>query len=214
MGTDDKKRGDLLQLASKAVLRRKQADSLFEQAASSATADSPGASRVWHADAAGSGNGRRHSVLVTVDIQPASKHNSRKRMMLGKHVKYVLSDAAYAFKQMADLQIPNSARIMMRGRVMVSMLLIYASDQPDLDDTIVCDVLQTEFIGPAKNGLVKRPGVIINDRQIVEKHLYKSIVAEHPRAIIQVDELEAWDRTMYLKEYLCEQEGSARADQD
>lgn len=95
---------------------------------------------------------------------------------------------------------------------MVSMLLVYTSDLPDLDDTIVCDVLQTEFIGPSKNGVVKRPGVIINDRQIVEKHLYKAIVAEHPRAIIQVDELEAWDRTMYLKEWQCAQENSAHAD--
>lgn len=203
MGENHQIRRDLLQLAGTAALRRKQYDSLVEQAASGATADSPGASRVWHADAEDRRDGRRHSVLVTVDLQPASKHNSRKRLKLGRHVKYVLSDAAYAFKQAAALQIPRHARIMMKGRVMVSMLLVYESDQSDLDDTLVADVLQTEFIGPAKNGVVKTPGVILNDRQIVEKHLYKSIVKEHPRAIIQVDELEAWDRTMYLKEYLC-----------
>lgn len=112
---------------------------------------------------------------------------------------YTKSDAAYAFTQAAELCIKDSDRVMIAGPVRVSIVFFYASRRPDLDDTIVCDVLQAQFIGPAANNVVKRRGVIRNDRQIVEKHLYLAVDKLRPRVEILVEELDSWTPTAFSK---------------
>ena len=124
--------------------------------------------------------------------EPASKHNSRRRLKLGKRTVYAKSDKAYAFSQSARLQIPVEARVMFAGPVAVTLHVFYANRRSDLDDTIICDVLQAEFLGPPKNALVCRRGVYLNDRQIVERHVYKHIDRKNPRVHITVEERLEW----------------------
>jgi len=73
------------------------------------------------------------------------------------------------FKQQAPEMIP------LEGDVSVSMRIYYASRRPDLDESLILDLLQ---------------GVTyINDRQVKEKHIYWGLDKENPRAEIEVKKM-------------------------
>lgn len=119
--------------------------------------------------------------------QPASKANSRRLVRIGDRPASIKSPEAIAFEKSAALQIPHSARQMLRGPVRVTLRLFYATERPDLDESIVLDVLQARYkrIGH-RHALVAR-GVYINDRQVREKHIFHGIDRANPRAEIEVE---------------------------
>jgi Holliday junction resolvase RusA-like endonuclease len=126
--------------------------------------------------------------------EPASKANSRKLVSFGKGEKkrpgFIKSDKARAYEQDAIRQIPASARAMITGPVRVTIRIWYASERPDLDESVILDVLQAKYT-PAKDGprQLVRAGVYMNDRQVREKHIFHGIDRHAPRAEIEVEEL-------------------------
>ena len=103
--------------------------------------------------------------------EPASKANSRKLVLFGKRPASIKSDKAREYAKTFASQI-KPPREPFEGDVEVTMLIHYASRRPDLDESLILDLMQ---------GAVYR-----NDRQVKAKHIYWSLDRENPRAEIMV----------------------------
>lgn len=130
--------------------------------------------------------------------QPASKANSRQLVTIGGRPAFIKSPDARAFERAALLQIPAEAKRMLTGPVRVTMTIYYASERPDLDESVVLDVLQAKYEGSGDKRRLLRKGVYINDRQVREKHVYHGIDRANPRAEIVVEPLRAQQEGLFL----------------
>ena len=85
-------------------------------------------------------------VRFTLYDQPASKANSRKIADVGPADNlrriFIKSKQALAFERYALRQVPPAARQRIEGLVRVTLRMWYASERPDLDESLVLDVLQ------------------------------------------------------------------------
>lgn len=144
-------------------------------------------------------------ISFTILGEPASKANSRQLVSFGRGEKkrpaLIKSEKARDYERDAQRQIPEHARQMLTGPVSVTLWIFYASERPDLDESVVLDVLQARYkrvpgdyvkIGPGKYAegegerkLISR-GVYLNDRQVREKHVYHGIDRANPRAEVVV----------------------------
>ena len=112
-----------------------------------------------------------NEVRLVVYGEPASKANSRKIVKFGKRPASIKSDKARAFEASVKQQVQELPRLMTE-KVVVFIKIFYASERPDLDESIILDALQ---------GLV-----YANDRQVREKHVYHEIDRKNPRFEIVV----------------------------
>lgn len=143
-------------------------------------------------------------IRFTILGEPASKANSRKIVTIGGRPKPIKSPKARNYEADALMQIPLAARVRMEGPVRVALRIWYASERPDLDESVVLDVLQDRY-SPAKKdkaGNVVRerqllqPGVYRNDRQVREKHVYWGLDKANPRTEIVIAPLQAQQREL------------------
>jgi Holliday junction resolvase RusA-like endonuclease len=107
---------------------------------------------VIHGETASKANSRR---LVTIDGRPAS----------------IKSDKALAWLRDAIRQIANKPPAPFEGDIGMDCRIYYASRRPDLDESLVMDMLQ-------------HAGVIRNDRSIREKHVFGYVDRRNPRVEI------------------------------
>lgn len=132
-------------------------------------------------------------VTLTIFGEPVSKANSRELVTIAGRPAFIKSKKALAYERDALLQIPVRARLMLQGPVRVTLRLFYASERPDLDESIVLDVLQARYqqrrAGQPRT-MIQR-GVYVNDRQVREKHIYHAIDKAMPRAEIEVEPMTA-----------------------
>lgn len=133
--------------------------------------------------------GQPQRVEFVILLEPASKANSRKIVIIGGRPKVIKSQKARDYERDAVLQIPASAKVMFACPVRVTMTIFYASERPDLDESVVLDVLQAKTKGSGKDRKVLRRGVYFNDRQVREKHVFHAIDRLRPRAEIVVEPL-------------------------
>lgn len=110
------------------------------------------------------------TVSFTIEGEPASKANSRRwtgkfLIKSEKALKYGAS-----FKQQCPVLEP-----MMEGDLCVTIRIYYASRRPDLDPSLIFDLMQG--------------CIYANDRQIKEQHLYWGLDKERPRAEIVVEKI-------------------------
>ena len=135
--------------------------------------------------------------------EPASKANSREIGVLKFRDKATgeaktrptvrKSDKARAYEESALRQVPPRARQRLEGPVRVTLRIWYASERPDLDESVVLDVLQDRWKRPkdgADRVLIQR-GVYRNDRQVREKHVYWGLDPANPRTEVEVEPLVA-----------------------
>lgn len=123
--------------------------------------------------------------------EPASKANSRKIVSFGGRPASIKSDKARNFEKSAVLQIPNEAKRMLTGRLRATIRIFYASERPDLDESVVLDVMQAKFSGAGKDRVCVRKGVYLNDRQVREKHVFHGVDRNNPRVEIEIDSIES-----------------------
>jgi len=106
--------------------------------------------------------------------EPASKANSRRVVRFGNMSRLIKSkkalDYSEAFKQQCRKIEP-----LMSGDLRVTMWIYYASRRPDLDESLILDLMQ---------GLVYE-----NDRQVKERHIYWGLDPDKPRAEIIVEQI-------------------------
>lgn len=109
--------------------------------------------------------------------EPASKANSRRMVYLHGKPMFIKSEKALsyskAFKQQVDAA--EKANVMLDGDVSVTIKIYYASRRPDLDESLILDLLQ----GVAYE----------NDRQVKQKHIFWGLDKDKPRAEITVEKL-------------------------
>lgn len=139
-------------------------------------------------------------VEFTIFGECASKANSRQIVTIGGRPQIIKSKEARLFEDEALRQIPPKARLRMEGPVRVTLRIFYTSERPDLDESVVLDVLQDRWASEKKDketGAVVRPrtllqpGVYRNDRQVREKHVYHGIDKLMPRCEVLVEPLQA-----------------------
>lgn len=131
-------------------------------------------------------------IALTILGEPASKANSRKVATFGNLPPMLIkSDKARAYEKSALLQIPPMARVRMAGPVKVSMLIYYASERPDLDESLILDILQDRYKGKGEDRVLVQAGVYQNDRQVREKHIRHAIDRKNPRTEIVVQSIAA-----------------------
>lgn len=121
-------------------------------------------------------------IKLTILGECASKANSRRLVKFGSRVASIKSTKALNYEQSTLSQIPESAKLMLEGELRADIQIYYASNRPDLDESVLLDCLQAKF----KKGELVRKGVYINDRQVREKHIYHGIDKVNPRAEIEI----------------------------
>jgi Holliday junction resolvase RusA-like endonuclease len=135
------------------------------------------------------------AVTLTIYGEPASKANSREIVTIAGRPSVIKSKKAREYETNALRQIPPTARVRMLGPVAVTIRVFYATERPDLDESVILDVLQDRFqsvkVGEVKQRHLVQKGVYANDRQVREKHVYHAIDRLNPRAVIEVRPLQA-----------------------
>jgi Holliday junction resolvase RusA-like endonuclease len=110
----------------------------------------------------------------TVYGEPASKANSRRVVNIGGMSRLIKSAKALTYAEAFKAQA-RPITPLLEGDLRVTMIIHYASRRPDLDESLILDLLQ---------------GVAyINDRQVKEKHIYWGLDKDNPRTEIIVDAL-------------------------
>lgn len=111
--------------------------------------------------------------------EPCSKANSRRIVKAGNRVRSIKSDKALVYEKAALLQFKQQLgrKHALTGPVGVEITIWYASRRPDLDPSIILDVMQ-------------KAGVYANDRQVMQMSLFKELDKAKPRASIEVWALE------------------------
>ncbi len=134
-------------------------------------------------------------VRLTILGEPASKANSRQLVKFGRGDKarpaIIKSQKARDYERDALRQIPPAARVELAGPVRVTLRIFYASERPDLDESVVLDVLQNRYAGRGEARELVQRGVYANDRQVREKHVFHAIDRANPRSEIEVEALVA-----------------------
>lgn len=128
-------------------------------------------------------------IRLTILGEPASKANSRKLVKFGNRPAVIKSEKARDFERDALLQIPVEFRQAVECDVRVTLWIFYASRRPDLDESVILDVLQNRWKGKAPNRVLVQRGVYANDRQVREKHVFHAIDKANPRTEILIEPL-------------------------
>lgn len=100
--------------------------------------------------------------------EPASKANSRR--WTGKF--FIKSEKALNYAKEFERQCPVLDPLM-EGDLRVSLKIFYASRRPDLDESLILDLMQGR--------------IYANDRQVKERHAYWGLDKEEPRSEITVE---------------------------
>jgi Holliday junction resolvase RusA-like endonuclease len=105
--------------------------------------------------------------------EPASKANSRRLVKFGGISRLIKSKKALSYSDMFKQQC-KQLDVLLEGDLRISITIYYASRRPDLDESLILDLLQGY--------------VYANDRQIKEKHIYwGGLDKENPRSEITVE---------------------------
>ena len=104
--------------------------------------------------------------------EPASKANSRRVVRFGNTSRLIKSQKALGYSDVFKQQFRPLQELMI-GDLRVIMRIYYASRRPDLDESLILDLMQ---------GIVYE-----NDRQVKEKHIYWALDKDSPRTEIIVE---------------------------
>jgi Holliday junction resolvase RusA-like endonuclease len=107
--------------------------------------------------------------------EPASKANSRRVVRFGSMSRLIKSQKALNYSDAFRQQCQPLGKLM-TGDLRVTLHIYYASRRPDLDESLILDLMQ---------GLIYE-----NDRQVKERHAYWGLDPENPRAEILIEKIE------------------------
>ena len=105
-------------------------------------------------------------VYLVVYGEPASKANSRKLVLFGNRPASIKSDKARGYARDFVLQV-RALDPLLEGELRMDLWIYYATRRPDLDESLILDLLQGK--------------VYENDRQVRERHVYHQIDKASPR---------------------------------
>lgn len=111
-------------------------------------------------------------IAINILGEPASKANSRRVVRIGGMSRLIKSAKALSYSDMFKQQCPVLP-VLMTGDLVVTMHIYYASRRPDLDESLILDLLQG--------------CVYLNDRQVKERHTYWHLDKLNPRSEILIE---------------------------
>ena len=115
--------------------------------------------------------------VVTILGEPASKANSRRLVSVRGRPMFIKSKKALAYKKAFELQCPSRKNLYTKGQdLIVAMKIFYKTRRPDLDESLILDLLQDL--------------VYENDRQIKIKYIEHGLDKEHPRTTIIISTID------------------------
>ena len=106
--------------------------------------------------------------------EPASKANSRRVVKFGNMSRLIKSQKALDYSEAFKQQCPPLATLM-SGDIKMTIWIYYASRRPDLDESLILDLLQ---------GLV-----YLNDRQVKERHVFWGLDPDKPRVEMIIEQI-------------------------
>ena len=104
---------------------------------------------------------------ATVLGEPASKANSRRLVSLGGRPRFIKSSKALDYAKSFLLQVPKLEELA-EGDLFFGAKIYYASRRPDLDESLILDLLQER--------------IYTNDRQVKCRFVMWGLDKENPRA--------------------------------
>lgn len=110
----------------------------------------------------------KSSVKFVIHGEPASKANSRR--WTGRY--FIKSEKALKYKDKFLEQCPTLSNLL-QGDLRVTIKIWYASRRPDLDASLILDLMQGR--------------IYKNDRQVREQHFFWGLDVESPRSEILVE---------------------------
>lgn len=108
-------------------------------------------------------------IHLVVKGEPASKANSRRLVQRGGRPMFIKSAKALSYAELFALQVKPLPQ-MLEGEVRLDIWIYYATQRPDLDESLILDLLQGK--------------IYANDRQVRERHVYHGIDRDNPRVEI------------------------------
>lgn len=111
-------------------------------------------------------------IAINILGEPASKANSRRVVRIGGMSRLIKSAKALSYSDMFKQQCPVLP-VLMTGDLVVTMHIYYASRRPDLDESLILDLLQG--------------CIYLNDRQVKERHTYWHLDKLNPRSEILIE---------------------------
>jgi hypothetical protein len=121
-------------------------------------------------------------ITLTILGEAASKANSRRAVRIGKSSRIIKSAKALDYSKTFRAQLPEGVKPLEQPCV-AHITIWYASRRPDLDESLILDLLQVD-----EKKYKDTKGVILNDRQVREKHVYWRLDPANPRCEIQLVE--------------------------
>jgi Holliday junction resolvase RusA-like endonuclease len=106
--------------------------------------------------------------------EPASKANSRRVVHYGGMSRLIKSKKALSYSDVFRQQC-GKLPTLMTGDLRVTLHIFYASRRPDLDESLILDLMQ---------GLVYE-----NNRQVKERHCYWGLDPDNPRSEIIIEKI-------------------------
>ena len=115
--------------------------------------------------------------VLSINIfgEPASKANSRRVVRYGGMSRLIKSAKALSYSDVFLQQCPVLP-VLMEGDLRVTMHIYYASRRPDLDESLILDLMQG--------------CIYANDRQVKERHCYWHLDPDNPRTFFYVEKME------------------------
>lgn len=146
-------------------------------------------------------------ISFTVLGECVSMKNSR-QIVSGRdgRPRSIKSKEALEYEKNAVKQIPPECKQMIESAVAITYRMFYASERKDMDEALLQDCLQARY-KKAKGKLIRvapgeyvheksmrvlvQKGVIVNDRQVKERHVYWALDKINPRVEVELETLEA-----------------------
>ena len=116
--------------------------------------------------------------IITILGEPSSKANSRRLVFLGGKPRFIKSKKALLYSKDFDLQC-LVRKHMFEEDVSIAIKIYYRSRRPDLDESLILDLLQGK--------------VFKNDRSIKAKYVEHGLDKEHPHSVIVISSLDNKD---------------------
>ena len=125
----------------------------------------------------------KNLIACTILGEPASKANSRRLVSMRGKPRFIKSKKALAYSEAFLLQCPVKKDLFSED-VFVAIKIYYASRRPDLDPSLILDLLQDRFY--------------TNDRLVKGQYLEWGLSKNNPISLIVVTKLE--DKDLAIKE--------------
>lgn len=117
-------------------------------------------------------------IILTIKGEPASKANQRRSVINNGRMMFIKSKKALDYSKSFLKQCPTLDDLLEQD-LCVEMKIFYASRRPDLDESLILDLLQGR--------------IYKNDRQVKQKIITWGLDKENPRTYIKITNIKDHD---------------------